>query len=406
MNEQESPPIFVVGVPRSGTTLLAAMMGAHPRLVCGPETHFFNRLTRAKARGLCRRADWPNGAIDYLFSYQYVADWMPANFALTREEITEELARREPSIPSALSGMLDLYMRRQGKQRWVEKTPDHLRTVAQIRRYYPDSPIIRIVRDPRDVARSLMRVFWGPNTLVGALAFWRNFDEPSAPFFDADPKCHTLRYEDLVRDPESTLKDLCRAIHEPFDPRMLDTTESVRLVNAANEPWKFKVAERADPSRAEAWRKNYSANELRLVEACLGDRLRAYGYPTIDFPFSHHVEVHSLAAMEECPEVADELVASGARFWKLPGESRPQRCVFVGDPNRWLGRSRWIRRMSTARLAWNIVYYRLSGVPVAWFRSTDRADIQGHCATMLSSMLPWPISGCPISELTHPGDPA
>src|SRR5262249_42608174 len=68
---RSSPPIFVTGVPRSGTTLLAAMLGAHPRLVCGPENYFFQCLADVGARALCRRADWPKAAIDFLFSIQY-----------------------------------------------------------------------------------------------------------------------------------------------------------------------------------------------------------------------------------------------------------------------------------------------------------------------------------------------
>ena len=147
-DQRYSPPIFIVGVPRSGTTLLAAMLGAHPRLACGPETHFFHYLP-ADADGLCRGDDWPRAAIDYLYSIRHVGESIPANYGLTRPELTEALARKEPSVPSILSGMVEIYAGRNGKPRWVEKTPDHLPHVARIRRYYPDSPIVRILRDPR-----------------------------------------------------------------------------------------------------------------------------------------------------------------------------------------------------------------------------------------------------------------
>ena len=85
MNDpRSSSPIFVVGVPRSGTTLLAAMLGAHPRLVCGPETYFFQCLRDVDARALCRRSDWPKAAVDFLFSIRYVGESMPANLSTTR----------------------------------------------------------------------------------------------------------------------------------------------------------------------------------------------------------------------------------------------------------------------------------------------------------------------------------
>src|SRR4051812_2800803 len=72
-----APPIFIVGVPRSGTTLLSAMLGAHPRLVCGPETHFFHQFGRRDPRAFGRRADWPKVAIDYLYSIEHVGESIP-----------------------------------------------------------------------------------------------------------------------------------------------------------------------------------------------------------------------------------------------------------------------------------------------------------------------------------------
>ncbi len=415
MNDpRPSPPIFVTGVPRSGTTLLAAMLGAHPRLVCGPENYFFQCLADVNARALCRRRDWPKAAVDFLYSIGYVGESMPANFGLTRPELTEALARREPSIPSILSGMLDLYAERQGKRRWVEKTPGHLLYTAEIRRYYPDSPIIRIIRDPRDVARSLLKVSFGSGSLLGGIAAWRRYDELSAPFFEVDSRSHTLRYEDLVCAPEATLRELCRAIGEDFDPAMLDTSESASLVNAANEPYKTKVAERVDASRAEAWREGLSEDELRLVEACVGDRLRAYGYSVLGFEFSRYIEVHSLAELGRHPEVAAELVSRGARFWRLPGE-RPEQGLFLGDPDAWLRDvrdahrvrpARTTRLARAARLAGIVVRHRLGGVPVAWIQAPGRSKAPGRCARALTWVLPRPTVRHPAPEFAHPGEPA
>jgi Sulfotransferase family len=399
-----APPIFVVGVPRSGTTLLAAMLGAHPRLACGPETHFFQYLP-ADADGLCRGDDWPRAAIDYLYSIQHVGESIPANYGLTRSELAEAMARKEPSVPSILSGMVEIHAGRVGKPRWVEKTPDHMPHVAEIRRYYPDSPIIRIIRDPRDVVASLLAVSWGPSTALDAATLWRTFDERSARFFEADPRCHTLRYEDLVRAPEPTLKDLCRVIGEPFDPAMIDTTESAHLVNAANEACKTRVAERVDASRAEAWRTTLAGDDLRVVEACLGDRLGAYGYPTPESESPHYVEVHHLDLLDRYPEVAADLVARGARFWKLPGE-RPELSLFLGDPNHWLGSTRTTRYIRTARLAATIIRHRLTGVPVAWLHAPGRASVPGLRAGALSRLLPQPKASHSVPEFAHPGDPA
>ena len=63
------PPVFIAGFPRSGTTLLAGLLGAHSRLICGPETEFFTGLELAnRGNRLCRAATWPEEAANYLDS--------------------------------------------------------------------------------------------------------------------------------------------------------------------------------------------------------------------------------------------------------------------------------------------------------------------------------------------------
>lgn len=227
-----STPIFIVGVPRSGTTLLAAILGAHPRIVCGHETHFFSSsFSEGLARAICRDPRWPSRAIDYLHAIPVAQEAVRPIHGFSRDELTAALAARRPSIPSVLSGMMKLFVQRHGARRWCEKTPDHLPYVARIRSYYPDSPIIRIVRDPRAVAASMRNVPWGPRSLVDSLLLYREYEDASAGFFERDPRAHTIRYEDLRNDPESTARELCRLVGGEFEPAMLDTSKSARLVN-------------------------------------------------------------------------------------------------------------------------------------------------------------------------------
>ncbi len=383
------------------------MLGAHPRLVCGPETHFYRELPEDPGP-LCQEAGWPGSAIDYLYSIRHVGESIPANYGLTRHDLTEALAELRPSVASILSGMIGLYAKRLERPRWVEKTPDHLPHVTRIRRDFPESPILRIVRDPRAVAASLMAVPWGPTTVFEALELWRHHDARSARFFQNDRKAHTIRYEDLVADPETVLRGISRAIGEEFEPSMLETSRSAARVNAAQEPWKTRVAERVDASRAGAWRESLDEDDIRLAEAWLGDRIQAYGYPLSGFAFPHYIEACPRSLDDVGPEgyghlggpSRDEellgrsigavrgLVASGGRFWGEPGE-RPVLSLFLGSPNGWLGRRKYAR---TARLSAWILRRRLEGIPLAWAGSPVRRSLQGRCVRMVAGLLP------PISE--------
>ena len=151
-------PIFIVGVPRSGTTLLAAMLAAHSRISCGPETHFFRKLSKADEDRLVMPATWPDAAIDFVCSIEHASFSNRKPIALIekydidRRQIADYLQQKEPSIANILASITDQYRSKMGKMRWAEKTPDHLMTLHRLRQSFPDAPVVRIIRDPRDVA--------------------------------------------------------------------------------------------------------------------------------------------------------------------------------------------------------------------------------------------------------------
>src|SRR5262249_7583516 len=95
-------PIFVVGVPRSGTTLLAAMLSAPSRMERGPETPSFPQLARAPVPRLLRRSGWPDAAVGFLASLTLNGEKVHDLFGLSTARIRDELAGRRPSISAML----------------------------------------------------------------------------------------------------------------------------------------------------------------------------------------------------------------------------------------------------------------------------------------------------------------
>jgi hypothetical protein len=246
--------IFVVGVPRSGTTLLAAMLAAHSQLSCGPETHLFRYLHEDDYHRLCDPAAWPEPAIDFLFSMRHAGSSVPENYQVSRSELRQRLSADLPSVRAVLSGLVEAHMERTGKMRWVEKTPNHIAHVFEIRKHFPESLVIKIVRDPRDVALSLLKVPWGPKTFDEGVEIWHMLETAAQPFFREDLLSCSVRYEDLVLNPRRELDLICRFIGEPFEARMLDTSRSALEVNMAGEPWKRNAASPPDSRRVFAWK--------------------------------------------------------------------------------------------------------------------------------------------------------
>jgi hypothetical protein len=185
-------PIFIVGCPRSGTTLLRLMLDSHPAISCGPETHFIGVLEQVMNR-------WP--ALErYGFDQDYWYD----------------------KLAELVHSFQHDYATRRGKQRWADKTPRYSLHLPFIDRLFPSSQVIHLIRDGRDVVAS-HRDSWGYKSALGAPDKWRRFIEAARQWgATAPPERYTeLRYEELVADPERELRRILDFLGEPWDPAVL-----------------------------------------------------------------------------------------------------------------------------------------------------------------------------------------
>ncbi len=371
------PPIFVVGAPRSGTTLLSAMLGAHPAMSCGTETDFFHFLAQADLEALLAEDRWPEAAVDFLFSMVQAAEKrpVPENYGLSREAVAADLATRRPSVAAILEVVTEAPMAVKGAHRWVEKTPRHILHLETLRRTFPDALIVRILRDPRDVALSTVKTpwQWAARDLPGALLMWRFCDEAGERFLAHDTRSYTVRYEDLLREPEATLERLCAFLGEPYSPAMLETSRSYEAVNSIGERWKEKVGGRLDPTRAGVWESELSSEERRMADCLVGDLLRRHGYPLAGEPMGCAHLVPDAMALLKYPEVLDWLVQRGLRAGAEGGEE-PAAALFFGEPDRdgWVHGGRWQRLVGVARLWRRLRGLHQGGVAVRWFGTGEQ----------------------------------
>jgi hypothetical protein len=275
-------PVFVVGVARSGTTLLAAMLSAHPRLDCGPESRFFARyrhLDGSARRRLVDPAAWPGPAVEFLVSLQNQGHPVIDLFGLTETEVRAWLAVRPPALATILEALTVLHAEHAGKPRWLEKTPRHLLMTDTLRRLWPEARIVRIVRDPRDTALSLSAMPFAKESVVGNLVRIDQDDRASRDRIEADPLALTLRYEDLVSEPARELARVCAFIGEDYEPSMLEGRSSAAEgVAAAHEWWKESVGGPLTTSSVGRWRREMPTDVQRFAELHLAGFLRQHGF--------------------------------------------------------------------------------------------------------------------------------
>lgn len=272
-------PIFVMGCPRSGTTMLQLMLHRHARIAIPPENRFVlpGYLHRRNFGDLRKEANRARLA-------SWIVDRPASKFAdlkLDAEQIRAAIIASGTDLGSAFGIVLRGYASRFGKPRWGDKRPAYLNNVDMIRELFPTAQLVTVIRDGRDCCASLKEMPWQTRkdieSLAAQWAYAVDCGRRAARLLPPD-SYHELRYEDLVADPEGTLRTLCAYLGEEFDPAMTRPSEIAAEAVPTGKTWHGRTREPVGRGRAGSWRTRLSAEEIALCEAALHDRLVALGY--------------------------------------------------------------------------------------------------------------------------------
>jgi hypothetical protein len=283
------PIPFVVGVPRSGTTLLRLMLDAHPDLAIPPETFFVPAVARLAA-------DPDNGGAQFVDALVSSRVW--PDFHLAADDLAAAVARIDPfTMRAGLQCFYLLYAARLGKTRWGDKTPGYNTMMTLIESVVPDVHFIHVVRDGRDVALSHRTAnFWWAGDNVGDHArYWRDAIYEARRQATVCRRVIEVRYEDLIRQTTATLTRICEFISLPYHPRMAEFhrfsgerldefVDLKRQDGSVVKPREERLALHArtrhppDERRIGRWRTDLTPDEQRAYAAIAGDLLQELGY--------------------------------------------------------------------------------------------------------------------------------
>jgi sulfotransferase family protein len=281
------PAPFVVGVPRSGTTLLRLMLDAHPRLTIPPETYFLPELLRT-----CKAGDaTPQQVMEVITATRRWPD-----FQLEPSSLLARLpAGRPVKGREAARAFYAAYAESLGKPRWGDKTPVYLKNMLAIQKALPEARFIHIIRDGRDVALSVLGLMFGPDSVDEAARRWRRKVLRARQQAARLRHYREVHYEDLVADPEPTLRSVCEYIELPWDPAMLDyprhAAERMAVIARRREregldpiPAGYGprihalTSEPPQGERVGRWRAEMAPADRAAYEQRAGDLLAALGY--------------------------------------------------------------------------------------------------------------------------------
>jgi len=274
LTSTKAPLLFVVGVPRSGTTMLRELLSQHeqieipldemqllPRLiqVCGVDADFSDEAVVNQVIEILRNSN---------FLYHMDRKCFPYDLERLRSRL------RGQDWPGLADELIREFLPKGKTPRIVgEKTPSNLMQIERFAAVFPDSRFVHIVRDPRDVCLSMKNV-WGKNLYRGAVR-WLDYIR----YYNAVIKrpelahrCFEFRYEDLISEPERELRRLCEFLGVDFQVSMMSLRRGAEKLGAAAGAKDIRMANQ------NKFRDGLRDAEIKMIESVTWPFLEQYGY--------------------------------------------------------------------------------------------------------------------------------
>jgi hypothetical protein len=269
-------PLIVLGVGRSGTTLLRVMLDRNSQLAIPDESFFMLPLARRHRGRVNADAFYAD-----LRRLPRLREW-----DIAPEDVRPRL-RDGMTTGEAISSIFETYAAKHGKPRWGDKTPLYMQHLPLLGRLFPDARWVHLVRDGRDAALSFLALppgfsgeTWAQPRTVGQFAArWKvEIDAARALGRRAGGRYLELRYEDLVADPMRQIGRICEFASLPLEPAMV---EYAGELDVSNLPQHQRLAQ-PPTANVRDWRTEMAPVDARAFEEIAGDVLASSGYELLD----------------------------------------------------------------------------------------------------------------------------
>lgn len=285
---QWNRPIYIIGNPRSGTSLFRLMLHLHSQVSIPPESHFFLWLEdKYPAWDLSKAEDY----IEDLYNSTKFETWQ-----MPREELQAFILRHRPATYPQLNSLIYLfYTLSIGKTpvRWGDKNKLWKEKLPNIEAAYPDTQYIHVIRDGRDIACSFRELAEKkmtskyaprvPTDIEHLSERWhRNISAIRA--FEKDLPEHrflTVRYEDLLTSTSEVMERAFAFLGLPFEPDVLDyyhVEDREQVEPAEFFQWKEKLLQPPDVKNMGKYKSALSREEIEYFNQRNGELLGIYGY--------------------------------------------------------------------------------------------------------------------------------
>lgn len=274
----ENKLIFLIGTPRSGTTLLARMLGSHSAIYNRPEPHLLTPLAHLGYYGTVQKAPYD-----------------PFNVTQAIHELVEELPRKEDDYLDACRAYTDVIYSRllatSGREFFLDKTPAYALVLNFIAKLYPQARYVVLTRHPVAIFSSYVASFFDGdygvaqshnpilNRYVPAIA--RFLEQRPAPLIH-------VRYEDVVQAPEPALQEICKFLGLAFEGEMVEYGKHEQPQKGLGDPLGVKQHDRPVTTSVDKWVEEFAGDLAkiefvrRIILQLEPEDLRIWGYDRDD----------------------------------------------------------------------------------------------------------------------------
>ena len=275
-------PIFVVGAPRTGTTLVKEILNRHPLVHLFDEVHFFERIyddrdaigdmgnPRAQSHAIQRI----RAIVRDFGSDQRVADH------LTMEVYRRRLQGEGGGYRGLLATLLKAGAELEGATYWGDSSPQDVLYLDTIHRWFPEARIVALVRDPRGFLASCKNYYRRGvptyreryNPLTNSM-LWRSYmralvDAEATPWGSLVLR---VRYEDLVAEPEREVRRICDHVGIEYRTNMID-------VERTNTSFVDGGGTGIVSTSVDRWRGELSPTEIWIGQRVFGELMERFDY--------------------------------------------------------------------------------------------------------------------------------
>ncbi|PQB04230.1 sulfotransferase family protein [Aureitalea marina] len=281
MSSEQYDIIFIGGIQRSGTTFLRGLLNNHKDVLILYECAFYKLLYNKYSNGI--EKDSIGQFLDDLYNIRRFR-----LLGIDRQILKEKLRQHGGLVPypKSIRLVLDIYREQNKPEAKVVglKNPNALFHLKFIHELFPEASFLNMIRDPRGVLGSLKKKRTKRGSYDRREAIWMVYKR----FRDVVnihknkqliPIQHIL-YRDLVSNPESTIREICKFIGIIWSPDLLNSNKSEVLNIPENERWQHGLAlEKPNTDRISAYKDELDQAEIAITEYLLKDELDYFGMP-------------------------------------------------------------------------------------------------------------------------------